>query len=97
MQRRWQLDDQHLIAPTGRRIALKDIEDWAMAAWGGNQRIATDKWRGWRVVQQYLVPPGRTLRTCAIHINAIRSIAFDVERSRREDLKKRVSVDEVTA
>lgn len=79
----WRLEKNHLIAPTGRCIALKDIEDWAMAAWGGNQRIQTRKWQGWRIVQQYLVPPGRTLRACAIHINAIRSMALEVDRQRR--------------
>lgn len=79
MKPRWQLEHDHLITPTGRRIPLDIIEDWAMAAWGGHQRIVTPKWTGWRVVQQFLVPPGRTVRTCPIHINYLRGLAHDIQ------------------
>lgn len=74
--RPFHLEPQHLIIPNGRRIALTAIEDWAMAAWGGQQRIVTPKWSGWRVVQQYLVPPGRTMQRGGIHINHFRALAL---------------------
>ncbi|URL60168.1 hypothetical protein IM816_08860 [Luteibacter flocculans] len=73
-RRQWQLEDGALVHPTGRRIPLDDIEDWFRAAWGGNQSIQTDRWRGWRIVQQYLVPPGRSIRD-GIHINCLRALA----------------------
>lgn len=80
-KRPWQLDDDALVHPTGRRIPLAAIEDWFRAAWGGNQTIQTDRWQGWRIVQQYLVPPGRTLRNAGIHINALRALAGVASRS----------------
>ena len=73
-RRPYQLEASHLVIPNGRRIALDAIEDWAMAAWGGQQRIVTPKWSGWRVVQQYLVPPGRTMQNGGIHINHFRAM-----------------------
>jgi len=81
-KRRWQLDDDALVHPNGRRIPLDAIEDWFRAAWGGTQQIQTDKWRGWRIVQQYLVPPGRAMRG-GIHINAVRSLAGYLESRHR--------------
>lgn len=84
----WQLDGTDLITPAGRRIPLKAIEDWAMAAWGGRQHIATQLWSGWRIVQQYLVPPGQTVRTGGIHLIAVRHLGFQA-RSDRWHPKKR--------
>lgn len=40
----WTLEDGTLVTPTGRRIPLDAIEDWAMAAWGGRQHIVSDGW-----------------------------------------------------
>jgi len=75
----WRLEPGTLITPHGREIPLREILNWAMARHDGRQDIQTDKWRGWRIVQQYLVPPGRTMADGGIHINAIRSIAFRSE------------------
>ena len=81
--RLFQLDSESLTLPNGRRVPLDAIEDWAMAYWGGNQTIQTDRWKGWRIVQQFLVPPGRTIRTCPIHINAVKGLVMVVEASKR--------------
>ncbi|WP_036113279.1 hypothetical protein [Luteibacter mycovicinus] len=72
----WQLEPGELITPQGRHIPLREILNWAMARHDGRQDIQTDKWRGWRIVQQYLVPPGRTMADGGIHINAIKSLLF---------------------
>jgi hypothetical protein len=78
-RRPWRLEGRELVHPTGRRIPLDAIDDWVMALWGGNQTIQTDRWRGWRIVQQYLVPPFKTLNNSGLHINNILALAFQVE------------------
>ncbi|SKB73639.1 hypothetical protein [Luteibacter sp. 22Crub2.1] len=75
----WRLDGQDLINPEGRRIPLREIQNWAMARHDGRQDIQTDKWRGWRIVQQYLVPPGRTMANGGISLGAIKSLVFHEE------------------
>jgi hypothetical protein len=76
MKPRWQLDHDHLVTPAGRRIPLAAIEDWAMAAWGGRQHILTAKWTGWRIVQQWLVPPG-SIASKGIPLLAIRHLHLE--------------------
>ncbi|WP_369929331.1 hypothetical protein [Xanthomonas sp. NCPPB 2632] len=87
MARPFQLDGDSLILPNGRRVALDAIEDWAMAAWGGRQTIQTEKWRGWRIVQQYLVPPFKTIHNSGLHVNNVLAVAMEVENYMR-DLKR---------
>ncbi|WP_369929333.1 hypothetical protein [Xanthomonas sp. NCPPB 2632] len=79
----WQLETDVLITPQGRKIPLSQILNWAMARHDGRMNIDTDKWHGWRIVQQYLVPPGRTMANGGLHINAIRSLVFYEERDKR--------------
>lgn len=79
----WQLDDDHLVTPTGRRIPLAAIEDWAMAAWSGRQYLITAVWAGWRIVQQRLVPPGRRADHGGVPLIAVRHLAMELESYRR--------------
>lgn len=79
----WQLEPAHLVMPNGRRVPLAEIADWAMAAWGGKQQIVTDQWRGWRIVHQWLVPPGRRAQTGGVPMLAIRHLALELEAQRR--------------
>jgi hypothetical protein len=79
----WKLDAKELITPTGRRIPLNAIEDWAMAAWGGRQHIVTPIWAGWRICQQYLVPPGKVAQRGGIPLLAVRHLALARDGERR--------------
>jgi hypothetical protein len=76
IKQHWKLDDGALITPAGRRIPLAAIEDWAMAAWGGRQHIVTAQWTGWRIVQQYLVPPG-SIASKGIPLLAVRHLHLE--------------------
>lgn len=79
MERRtWQLEAKHLVTPEGRRIALDDIKDWALAAWGDQQHIQTRSWAGWRVCHEFLIPPGRTMRRGSISLRAMRELAKEI-------------------
>ena len=81
----WQLDGTDLVTPLGKRIPLDAIEDWAMAAWGGQQHLVTRVWTGWRIVQQWLVPPGRRAQQ-GIPLLAVRHL--DLERRGSRDRQK---------
>lgn len=80
----WEFDGNELVGPYGIRIPLKDIVSWWTSTNTGNQYLRTEKWRGWRVVQQFLVPPGRTIRTCPIHISHLKSLAYRIEHGMNE-------------
>jgi len=57
----WRLDDGALLMPNGQRLPLKDIREWREDLYAGNADL-TGKWSGWRVRQQWLIPPGGSLR-----------------------------------
>lgn len=79
----WQLDNDALVTPDGKRVPLAAVEDWIKAAWGGHQHIITPRWTGWRIVQQWLVPPGRRAQTGGVPLLAVRHLAMEIEAERR--------------
>jgi hypothetical protein len=79
----WQLDGQYLVTPEGSRIPLKAIQHWLTEARNGNQHIVTPKWTGWRICQQWLVPPGRSAQKGGVAMLAIRHLAMELEARRR--------------
>lgn len=81
--RSWQLEPQHLITPQGIRVPLSTIAHWINEARNGNQQILTPKWSGWRICQQYLVPPGRGAQKAGVPMLAIRHLALELEARRR--------------
>ena len=50
-----------LLMPNGQRISLKHILQWRADLIEGRFDL-TGKWSGWRVRQQWLIPPGGTMR-----------------------------------
>jgi len=56
----WRLDDDALLMPNGQRLPLKHILQWRADLMAGNVDL-TGKWSGWRVRQQWLIPPGGTM------------------------------------
>ena len=74
--------------PNGWRLPLKDILQWRTDLIEGRFDL-TGKWSGWRVRQQWLIPPGGTMRQNRIaqHVLAheIRNLDFErKEISRRQ-------------
>ena len=57
----WRLDRDALMLPNGQRITLASIRDWQGRLMVGEFDL-TGKWAGWRVRQQWLIPPGGTMR-----------------------------------
>lgn len=84
MQRKaWQLEGHVLVTPHGKRVPLSAVEDWINAAWGGQQQLITPTWTGWRIVQQWLVPPGRRAQVGGVPLLAVRHLAMELETERR--------------
>ncbi|MGN6482731.1 hypothetical protein [Luteibacter sp.] len=83
-QRTWHIDGKDLVHPSGRRISLSAIEDWALAAWGDQQHIITNSWSGWRVCHEFLIPPGRSMRKGSISLRAMSEIAQDIWKERKQ-------------
>jgi len=83
VRRSFQLENDHLILPNGRRVPLKHIEDWAQSAHDGRQYITPKLWHGWRIVQQYLVPPGRKV-SHGIHVRHMRFLALRIDAYQRQ-------------
>lgn len=79
----WQLEDNILVTPDGKRVPLSAIEDWINAARGGQQQLITPTWTGWRIVQQWLVPPGRRAQVGGVPLLAVRHLAMEIETERR--------------
>lgn len=79
----WQLEANVLITPNGKRVPLSAIEDWLDAAWGGQQQLITPTWTGWRIVQQWLVPPGRRAQVGGVPLLAVRHLGLELEAARR--------------
>jgi hypothetical protein len=79
----WQVEGTDLVTPQGLRVPLKTIQHWLTEARNGNQQILTPKWSGWRICQQYLVPPGRGAQKAGVPMLAIRHLALELEARRR--------------
>lgn len=84
----WRLERDALVLPNGHRLRLASIRDWRENLVTG-QHDFTGKWSGWRVRQQWLIPPGGTMRRGRIAERALRHFAqaheWDLqERSRRQ-------------
>lgn len=69
----WRLDDGALLLPTGRRLKLSHIRQWQENLLAGHFDL-TGKWSGWRVRQQFLIPPGGSLRRGRITEHALSHI-----------------------
>ncbi len=64
-ERNWRLDGRHIVMPNGWRIALYDIRQWRADMVEGHADLP-GRWAGWRIRQNFLLPPGATIRTVRI-------------------------------
>jgi hypothetical protein len=60
-EKNWRLDDDALLMPNGQRVQLKAVLQWRADLIDGRFDL-TGKWSGWRVRQQWLIPPGGSIR-----------------------------------
>lgn len=60
-EKNWRLDGDALLMPSGQRISLRHILKWRADLIEGRSDL-TGKWNGWRIRQQWLIPPGGTMR-----------------------------------
>ena len=84
----WRLDGDALVLPGGQRIKLANIRQWRSDLVTG-QFDLTGKWSGWRVRQQWLIPPGGSIRRWRISEGYARQLARSeawaaMETSRRQ-------------
>jgi len=84
----WRLDGDALLMPSGQRLSLKYILQWRADLVEGRCDLP-GKWSGWRVRQQWLIPPGGSLRQHRIaeHVMRYHINAYDWDRkeiSRRQ-------------
>jgi hypothetical protein len=64
-EKNWRLDDDALILPNGWRVSLATIRQWRSDLIEGRFDLS-GQWNGWRIRQQWLIPPGGTIRTWRI-------------------------------
>lgn len=60
-EKNWRLDTDALLMPNGQRLPLKNILQWRVDLIEGRCDLP-GKWSGWRVRQQWLIPPGGSIR-----------------------------------
>jgi hypothetical protein len=83
----WRLDGDALLMPNGWRIPLQDIRQWRADTLEGRHDL-TGCWSGWRIRQQWLIPPGCSPRRGAIAEHCVRHLAM-VNDWARLDLQRR--------
>lgn len=83
----WRVDGDALLLPNGRRLKLAAIRQWQEDLLIGRFDL-TGKWAGWRVRQQWLIPPGSTVRTLRLSEGYARHAAR-MELWHRQDISRR--------
>lgn len=83
--RNWRLDNDALLLPNGQRLHLRDIRQWQADLIAGNADL-TGKWSGWRIRQQWLIPPGGSTKRGRI---AQHVLAHDIRH--HEQVEKEIS------
>lgn len=86
-EKNWTLDHDALVLPNGQRLTLASIRDWRARLLVGEHDL-TAKWSGWRVRQQWLIPPGGTMRRGRISERRLRHIV-DAEEWNAQDVSRR--------
>lgn len=69
--------------PNGWRIPLEHIRQWRQDLIGGNADL-TGHWSGWRIRQQWLIPPGGTMRRGRIAQHVLARCIAECERDAAE-------------
>jgi hypothetical protein len=86
-EKNWRLDGDALVLPNGWRIALADIRQWRSDLIQGCTNL-TGQWAGWKVRQQWLIPPGGGIRTWRLSEHYVRHAAR-TEIWHRQDISRR--------
>jgi len=87
----WRLDDDALLLPNGLRLPLTDIREWREDLYTGNANL-TGKWSGWRVRQQWLIPPGGSIRQNRIAQHVLAHDIRQLDWTRKETSRLQLSL-----
>jgi hypothetical protein len=79
----WRLDGDALLMPNGQRLKLASILQRQTDLLEGRFDL-TGKWSGWRVRQQWLIPPNGTIRRGRLAQHVLRHLAQTSEWERRD-------------
>jgi hypothetical protein len=70
----WKLDGEYLILPNGHRLhLLHDIRRWRNDLVDGNVDLP-GQWSGWRIRQQFLIPPGSSIHRTRLTARYLKSM-----------------------
>lgn len=86
-EKNWRLDGDALVLPNGRRLKLASVLQWQSDLLMGRFDL-TGQWAGWRIRQQWLIPPGGTIRTWRLSEHYARHAAR-TEQWHRQDVSRR--------
>ena len=87
----WRLDRDALVMPNGCRLALKHILQWRTDLIEGRFDL-TGKWSGWRIRQQWLIPPGGSFRQHRIAQHVLEHEIGELDWSRKEISRKQLDL-----
>jgi len=73
----WKLDGDVLTSPSGTKVTIRDVLAERFAAINGQIDLASEAWRGWRIRQQFLIPPGQKIGH-GLHVERLRFLAKHV-------------------
>jgi hypothetical protein len=77
--------------PNGHRLTLRHILQWRADLIDGRFDL-TGKWAGWRVRQQWLIPPGGSVRQYRIAQHVLAYEIRDRDWQRKELNRKQLSL-----
>lgn len=87
----WRLDGDALIMPNGWRIQLAHVRQWRQDLIDGNADLP-GKWSGWRIRQQWLIPPGGSIKRGRIAQHVLAHDIRQLEWSDRETSRLQLSL-----
>lgn len=87
----WRLDNDALVLPNGRRLSLASIRQWQEDLYAGAADL-TRHWSGWRVRQQFLIPPGGSMRQGYLSEHYLRHLAQTADWHRKERQRRQLAL-----
>jgi len=87
----WRLDGDALLLPNDQRLPLKYIRQWQDDLIAGNADL-TGQWSGWRVRQQWLIPPGGSTRRNRIAEHVMRHHISTWDWDRKEISRRQLAL-----
>jgi hypothetical protein len=87
----WHLDGHALILPNGHRLTLATIRQRQLDAIEGRCDLP-GKWSGWRIRQQWLIPPNGTMRHGRIAQHVLRHLMHTNEQAEHDGSRRQLDL-----